>query len=173
MSAWRRLQFVTSTQIARTRLAPSFVLVKRVLRVTVIPVKVNDHKNIDWTKTLVTSVTSIIAIIWNGLLSSQERCGITFLFSVVLSSTIWPQLMLVGLRLSRAAHFIKTGGHFVVSKEITINNCVFLCRCRSFNPSLCRLSPFCCPLSLFQGHFTSVSKFSLTGPQRIGQNKCN
>ena len=173
MSAWRRHQFVTSTQTARTRLAPTFVLVKRVLRVTVIPVKVNDHKNIDWTKTLVTSVTSIIAIIWNGLLSSQERCGITFLFSVALSSTIWPQLRLVGLRLSRAAHFIKTGGNFVVSKEITINNCVFLCRCRSFNPSLCRLSPFCCPLSLFQGHFTSVSKFSLTGPQRIGQNKCN
>ena len=107
MSAWRRHQFVTSTQTARTRLAPTFVLVKRVLRVTVIPVKVNDHKNIDWTKTLVTSVTSIIAIIWNGLLSSQERCGITFLFSVVLSSTIWPQLRLVGLRLSRAAHFIK------------------------------------------------------------------
>ena len=73
MSAWRRHQFVTSTQTARTRLAPTFVLVKRVLRVTVIPVKVNDHKNIDWTKTLVTSVTSIIAIIWNGLLSSQEQ----------------------------------------------------------------------------------------------------
>ena len=38
---------MTSTQTARTRLAPTFVLVKRVLRVTVISVKVNDQKNID------------------------------------------------------------------------------------------------------------------------------
>ena len=27
---------------------------------------------------------------------------------------------------------------------------------------------FCCPLSLFQGHFASVSKFSPTGPQESG-----
>ena len=114
-----------------------------------------------------------IAFIWSGLLSSQERSGITLLYSAVLSSTIWPQLRLVGLRLSQADHFIKTGGHFVVSKEITINNRAILCRCRSLNPSLCRLSLFCCSLSLFQGHFASVSKFSLTGPQESGQNKCN
>ena len=31
---------------------------------------------------------------------------------------------------------------------------------------------FCCPMSLFQGRFASVSKFSLTGPQETGQNKC-
>ena len=79
----------------------------------------------------------------------------------------------MGLRLSQAVAFIKTGGHFVESKEITINNCAILCRCRSFNPSLCRLSLFCCSLSLFQGHYASVSKFSLTGPQESGQNKCN
>ena len=27
-------------------------------------------------------------------------------------------------------------------------------------------------MSLFQGHFASVSKFSLTGPHESGQNKC-
>ena len=31
---------------------------------------------------------------------------------------------------------------------------------------------FCCFMSLFQGHFASVSKFNLTGPQNSGQNKC-
>ena len=50
---------------------------------------------------------------------------------------------------------------------------LILCRCRSFNPSLCYLSLFCCPLSLFQDHFAPVSKFRLTGPQESGQNKCN
>ena len=32
---------------------------------------------------------------------------------------------------------------------------------------------FCCPISLFQGHFASVSKFSLTAPEESSQNKCN
>ena len=36
---------------------------------------------------------------------------------------------------------------------------------------LCR--HFCCPLSLFQGHFASVSKFSLTAPEERSQNRCN
>ena len=31
---------------------------------------------------------------------------------------------------------------------------------------------FCCPMSLFQGHFDSVSKFNLTGPQESAQTKC-
>ena len=170
MSAWRRHQFVTSTQTARTRLAPTFVLVKRVLQVTVVPVKVNYHKNIDWTKTLPTSMTFLLSLFEMVCWVRRNAVhGITLLFSVVLSSTIWPQLRLQGLRLSRAAHFIKTGGHFVVSKEIAINNCAFLCRCRSFNPSLCRLSLFCRPLS----HFASESKFILTGPQESARNKCN
>ena len=47
MSAWRRHQFVTSTQTARTRLAPTFVLVKRVLRVTVKHVKVKLKRNME------------------------------------------------------------------------------------------------------------------------------
>ena len=47
MSAWRRHQFVTSTQTARTRLAPTFVLVKRVLRVTVKHVKVKLKRNMN------------------------------------------------------------------------------------------------------------------------------
>ena len=90
MSAWRRHQFVTSRQTARTRLAPTYVLVKRVLRVTVIPVKVNDQKNIDWTKMLVTSVCFLLHYLKWFAEWAQERSGITFLFFVVLSSTIWP-----------------------------------------------------------------------------------
>ena len=31
---------------------------------------------------------------------------------------------------------------------------------------------FRCPMSLFQGHVASVSKFNPTGPQESGQNKC-
>ena len=53
---------MTSTQTARTRLAPTFVLVKRVLGEAVIPVKVNDQKNIDCTKTLVTSMTFLLPL---------------------------------------------------------------------------------------------------------------
>ena len=29
------------------------------------------------------------------------------------------------------------------------------------------------PMSLFQGHFASVSKFSLTAPEESSQNRCN
>ena len=142
MSAWRRHQFVTSTQTARTRLAPTFVLVKRVLRVTVIPVKVNDQKNIDWTKTLVTSVTSIIAITWNGLLSSQEQWYHVFVPCCFIFNNL-TAIEASGTSFVTGCTLYKTGGH--LSKEITINNCSFLCRCRSFNPSLCRLSPFLLP----------------------------
>ena len=142
MSAWRRHQFVTSTQTARTRLAPTFVLVKRVLRVTVIPVKVNDHKNIDWTKTLVTSVTSIIAIIWNGLLSSQEQWYHLFVRCCFIFNNL-TTIEASGTSFVTGYTLYKTGGH--LSKEITINNCAFLCRCRIFNPTLCRLSPFLLP----------------------------
>ena len=63
MSAWRRHQSVTSTQTAITRLAPTFVLVKKVLWVTVKPVKVNendDQENTYWTKTLVKNMN----ILW-------------------------------------------------------------------------------------------------------------
>ena len=42
--------------------------------------------------------------------------------------------------------------------------CTFLCHCRSFNPSLCRLLPFLLSLmSLFQGH-VARQNFILTGP---------
>ena len=71
MSAWRRHQFVTSTQTARTRLAPTFVLVKRVLLVTVTPVKVKW-----WAKHWLNEDVSdkyYIFITWNGLLSLQEQ----------------------------------------------------------------------------------------------------
>ena len=80
-----------------------------------------DHKNIDWTKTLVTSITFLLSLFEMVCWVRRNAVhGITLLFSIVLSSTIWPQLRLLGLRLSQAAHLIKTGGHFVVSKEITI-----------------------------------------------------
>ena len=143
MSAWRRHQFVTSTQTARTRLAPTFVLVKRVLRVTVIPVKVNDQKNIDWTKTLVTSVSFLLPLFemvcWVG-------AGTQWYHLFVLCCFIFNNLTTIeasGTSFVTGCTLYKTGGH--LSKEITINNCSFLCRCRSFNPSLCRLSPFLLP----------------------------
>ena len=42
----------------------------------------------------------------------------------------------------------------------------------SFNPSLCRLSPpSAAPMSLFQGHFASVSKFSQTAPEESGSKQ--
>ena len=71
MSAWRRHQFVTSTQTARTRLAPTFVLVKRVLLVTVTPVKVKWSAK-HWLNEDV-SDKYYIFITWNGLLSLQEQ----------------------------------------------------------------------------------------------------
>ena len=45
--------------------------------------------------------------------------------------------------------------------------CPCLCRCRSFNPSLCRLSPF--RLSYVAvSRPCRLSKFTLTGPQNCG-----
>ena len=42
----------------------------------------------------------------------------------------------------------------------------------SFNPSLCRLSPpSAAPMSLFQGHFASVSKFSQKAPEESGSKQ--
>ena len=131
MSAWRRHQFVTSTQTARTRLAPTFVLVKRVLRVTVIPVKVNDNKNIDCTKTLVTSMTFLLPLF--EMVCWVRRNAVYHLF--VLCCFIFNNLSTIeasGTTFVTGCPRYKTGGHFVVSKEITINDCAFLCRCRSF-----------------------------------------
>ena len=71
MSAWRRHQFVTSAQTARTRLAPTFVLVKKVLRVTVIPAKVKWSGKY-WLNENV-SDKHYIFITSNGLLSLQEQ----------------------------------------------------------------------------------------------------
>ena len=42
----------------------------------------------------------------------------------------------------------------------------------SFNPSLCRLSPpSAAPMSLFQGHFASVSKFSQKALEESGSKQ--
>ena len=42
--------------------------------------------------------------------------------------------------------------------------CIFLCHCHSFNPPLCRLSPFLLSLrSLFHGH-VACQNVTLTGP---------
>ena len=42
--------------------------------------------------------------------------------------------------------------------------CIFLCHCRSFNPPLCRLSPFLLSLrSLFHGH-VACQNVTPTGP---------
>ena len=73
MSAWRRHQFVTSTQTARTRLAPSFVLVKRVLWVTVIHVKVKRSGKHALNEKVRDKYDLFSATIWDGLLSLQEQ----------------------------------------------------------------------------------------------------
>ena len=95
MSAWRRHQFVTSTQTARTRLAPTFVLVKRVLRVTVIPVKVKWSTN-HWLNENV-SDKCYIFITWNGLLSLQEQ----WYHLIVLCCCVFNKWTIIGIRTSQ------------------------------------------------------------------------
>ena len=118
-------------QTARTRLAPTFVLVKRVLRVTVIPVKVNDQKNIDCAKTLVwhfyfhylewfAEFSGTVVSPFCSLLFCLQQIG-----PCILSEAS-------GTSFVAGCTLYKTGGHLL--KEVTINNCAFLCRCRSFNP---------------------------------------
>ena len=48
--------------------------------------------------------------------------------------------------------------------------CACLCPCRSFNPSLCRLSPFRLPY-VAVSRPCRLSKFSLTGPLQKHVNK--
>ena len=83
MSAWRRHQFVTSTQTARTRLALTFVLVKRVLRVTVKHVKVKLKRNMEpygkhhmlltGAKTFILRCTILIPLTSNGYLITKKK----------------------------------------------------------------------------------------------------
>ena len=84
---------MTSTQTARTRLAPTFVLVKRVLRVTVKHVKVKlkrkmapyrkDHMLLIVAKTFIMRGTILIPSISNGhLIANKKKISLLFYVGV-------------------------------------------------------------------------------------------
>ena len=58
-------------------------------------------------------------------------------------------------------------------RYLTISICVFIL-CRSFNPSLCRLSPFLLPyVAVSRPCFSCRNLAQQAGPKESGQNKCN
>ena len=96
------IEFVTSTQTARTRLALTFVLVKRVLRVTVKHVKVKlkrkmapyrkDHILLIGAKTFIVRGTILIPLISNGHL-------VTLIKNDFLTFYVGVSIRLLGFRL--------------------------------------------------------------------------
>ena len=83
---------MTSTQTARTRLALTFVIVKRVLKVTVKHVKVKlkrkmalyrkDHRLLIGAETFIVRGTILIPLISNGHLITNKKKILTFYFEV-------------------------------------------------------------------------------------------
>ena len=89
-------------------------------------------------------ITIIRNVCW--VCRNEQWYHLFVLCCFVFNKLNWPISRLVRLRLSRAAHSVST------------HLCVVCLH-------------FCCPMSLFQGHFTSVSKFSQTAPEESGSKQ--